>query len=95
MAEYEILKQKVYHDGTSMQVLKPRDRHNVPDRLVQSWRDEGIIAGDGKTAAAAGTGSDDDEVIADSNGVKLTSSGGGWFSIERTGEEPDRSCCAE
>ena len=37
MAQYKILKQKVYHDGTSMIVVKPDDIHEVPAGLVKEW----------------------------------------------------------
>lgn len=45
MAKDKILKQKVYHDGTSMIVLKPGDKHEVPERFRQTWIDEKVIAG--------------------------------------------------
>lgn len=38
-----ILKQKVYHDGTSMVVLKPGDEREVPADKVAAWRAEGVI----------------------------------------------------
>lgn len=41
----EILKSKVYHDGTSMIVLRAGDKHDVPARFVQTWIDEGVLEG--------------------------------------------------
>ena len=38
-----ILKQKVFHDGTSMKVLKPGDQFEVPADKVEAWREEGVI----------------------------------------------------
>ena len=43
MAEHLILKQKVYHNGRSMVVLKPGEKGEVPDRLVRTFVIEGII----------------------------------------------------
>ncbi|BBD98045.1 hypothetical protein SAMIE_1015460 [Sphingobium amiense] len=45
MSKDKILKQKVYHNGTSMVVLNAGDRHTVPEDRRQSFIDEGIIAG--------------------------------------------------
>lgn len=47
-----ILKQKVYHDGKSMVVLKPDMKREVPDHLLQTFIDEGVIDGpDGEVDA--------------------------------------------
>ena len=70
MAKDKILKQKVYHDGVSMVVLKPGDKHAVPDAARQTWIDEGTIAGktskqialeEAERAAADGAGEDEEE----------------------------------
>jgi len=49
----KILQQKVYHDGTSMVVVKPGDMHEVPARLLSSWQAEGIVAKDRTEAMAS------------------------------------------
>lgn len=56
MAKYKILRQKVFHDGTSMIVLKPETTKEIPDRYVGTFRDEGVI-GDKPVTAAAKTSS--------------------------------------
>lgn len=90
MAKHKILKQKVYHDGTSMIVLKKGDSEPVPDRLLQTFIDEGVIA-EPKAASRSTSSSSNDEVISDEGGVKLTSVGGGWYQIEGGSlDEPEK-----
>lgn len=98
MAKDKILKQKVHHDGVSMVVLKDGDKYAVPDRLRQTWIDEGIIAG--KTSKeiakeeaerAATEQADEDE---DEDDTPLFSSkhiAGGLYEINGPGlEQPER-----
>lgn len=42
---YKIKRQKVYHDGTSMIVLKPGMMAPIPDDKVQTFIDEDVIDG--------------------------------------------------
>jgi hypothetical protein len=92
MAKDKILKQKVYHDGTSMIVLKPGDKHEVPERFRQTWIDEKVIAG--KTskqvaeeeAARAAAEEEHDTPLFTSKHIA-----GGLFEISGPGlEQPER-----
>lgn len=89
MAKDKILKQKVYHNGTSMVVLKEGDKHAVPDGLRQTFIDEGVIEGKtskelAKEAAdvAASTVDDDDD---EGNGPLFTAKHTGFGVFEISG----------
>ena len=94
MAKHKILKQKVYHDGTSMVVLKAGDRKEVPDRLLQTFIDEGVIEGKtskqmAREAAERGDEDDDDETDAPIFTTKHIA--GGLYEITGPGlAEPER-----
>ena len=51
----KVLRQKVFHDGSSMVVLNPKDRHipKVEPRFLQGLVDEGIIADPGTAVLRA------------------------------------------
>lgn len=100
MAKDKILKQKVHHDGVSMVVLKEGDKYSVPDRLRQTWIDEGVIAGktskeiakeEAERAAAEQSDENEDE---DEDDAPLFSSkhiAGGLYEITGPGlEQPER-----
>jgi hypothetical protein len=92
MAKDKILKQKVYHNGTSMVVLNMDDKHAVPDHLRQTFIDEGVIEGKtsdelAREAAAAAADAEDDD---DAPLFTAKHTGFGVFEISGPGlEEPE------
>ena len=97
MAKDKIHKQKVYHDGVSMVVLKPGDKHDVPDVARQTWIDDGTIAGktskqiaqeEAERAAADGAGEEEED---DTPFFTSKHIAGGLYEISGPGlEQPER-----
>lgn len=96
MAKDKILKQKVYHDGTSMIVLKEGASHPVPDRLRQIFIDEGVIEGKtskeiAKEAALASAVDPEDGGNGDAPIFTARHVAGGLFEITGPGlDQPER-----
>jgi hypothetical protein len=89
----EILKQHVYHDGTSMIVLAAGDMHQAPARLLQSWIDRGIVAGktSKQLAHEAAASADDAKTDETVSAFEMTHVGGGYYAISGPGlDEPER-----